>query len=72
MAKDSLWTTKMKEREDRISEVRNDLIQRLAKDTLGYGALSHGEIAKVMKTTQPSVSRLLKKGKNTSRPMPDA
>lgn len=68
MAKAGLWTTAMQQRDEKLRAIRNDLIVKLAKDKLGYGPLSHSEIERVLRTSQASVSRLIKKGRNSSRP----
>lgn len=68
MANEKLWTT-IPKREDVIRAIRNDLIERLDNNTLKYGELTHAEIASIIRATQPSVSRLLKHGKNTSKPV---
>lgn len=67
MANEGLWTTMKKQRENRIKEIRNDLIIKLARTRLGYEELSHGDVADIMNGTQASVSRLLKHGKNVSK-----
>lgn len=67
MPNKELWTTKP-DHEDVIRAIRNDLIVRLAKDKLGYGKLSHRDISEIIKVAQPSVTRVLRHGKNTSKP----
>lgn len=69
MAKGNMWTTKNKERQTALKAIRNELITKLAKDGSSYGALSFGEIAIVFNTTPASVSRLVRFGKNVSKPV---
>lgn len=69
MAKGNLWTTKKREREMALKAIRNDLIERLYKGNFGHGELSFGEIAIVFNTTPASISRLIRFGKNVSKPV---
>lgn len=68
MSTAELWIKKPAH-EEIVRAIRNDIIVKLANDKLGYGDLSHRDIAKILRVTQPSVSRLLKNGKNTSKPV---
>ena len=64
-----LWKTKVRERQTMLREIRKTLMEQLTKNKLGFGYLSHGDIAVVLGTSQASVSRIMKTGKNISKPI---
>ena len=63
MSTNDLWI-KRPDQEEINRSIRNDIIVKLGKNKLGYGEISHRDIASIFGVTQPSVSRLLKNGKN--------
>jgi hypothetical protein len=69
MSRKGLWTTQRDGRAATIRAIRNDIIVKLSKNKLGFGDLSNGDIAEVMGTSQPSVTRILRNGKNVSKPV---
>lgn len=69
MAKENMWTTKNKERQLALKAIRNELITKLYAGKFGHSALSFGEVAVIFNTTPASVSRLVRFGKNVSKPV---
>lgn len=65
---EKLWI-KGPDQEEINRAIRNDLIVKLANDKIGYGDLSHRDVAFILGITQPSVSRVLKNGRNISKPV---